>query len=314
MPSDTSKSCARAGFAELRHERGRLELEARQHLPAVARAGAPPGVLALERRRPTRPNGPGPSGCQSRVAGADNQRRRRTREVPGSRFPVQRFGVPGSGSRPTPKPCPTSRGSYSTPVLFHASWTDTHLVRTQCTGRGQSKMLEILSQQIGTSWEIRRSRMSPAAHYRTRITGPGSRAHGQSHGRNVYAFPEIVAACGGRALGRCGRCDGSNHQRHDFRPRRRPAGARPAGGHGQRDVAEPAGRPRRPSRRRTATTSCRACRRGHTRSSFELSGFETGHEDGHAGAHADRSRSMRSWVRRHLERNRQRRRQARPTC
>src|SRR5207342_3473437 len=36
---------ARARFAKLRYERGRLELEAREHLPAVARTGAPPGVL-----------------------------------------------------------------------------------------------------------------------------------------------------------------------------------------------------------------------------------------------------------------------------
>src|SRR4249919_1424222 len=38
-------------------------------------------------------------------------------------------------------------------------------------------------------------------------------------GRIVYAFPEIVAARGGRALGRRGGCDGSNDQRHAIRPR-----------------------------------------------------------------------------------------------
>ena len=62
----------RARFAESFDERGRLELESRQDLPAIARAGTPADAFALEHDDGRTGMGELACGRQARVAGANN--------------------------------------------------------------------------------------------------------------------------------------------------------------------------------------------------------------------------------------------------
>ena len=82
---------ARAGFAEPRDERLRIELHPGEHLPAVPRARAPSDVLPLEHdhgragartcRAAARPVYPAPTIATSTRAGSAGRRRRRTHEL-----------------------------------------------------------------------------------------------------------------------------------------------------------------------------------------------------------------------------------------
>jgi hypothetical protein len=63
----------RARFAESFDERGRLELESRQYLPAIARAGTPADAFTLEHDDGRAGMGELACGRQARVAGANNR-------------------------------------------------------------------------------------------------------------------------------------------------------------------------------------------------------------------------------------------------
>ena len=78
-----------AGFAVACHERRRIELEARENLSAVSRAGSPAGALALEHDDRRARTGQLPRGREPCVAGADD----------GDVKTRSRFKVQGSGFR-----------------------------------------------------------------------------------------------------------------------------------------------------------------------------------------------------------------------
>ncbi len=125
---------------------------------------------------------------------------------------------------------------------------------------------------------------------------------------DVYEIREIVAADRGRALGPRGRRDGPNHQRHDFRTRRRmPQGLALPG------VTVNATSPNLQGVRTVVTTEngdyvLSLLPSGTYTVSFELSGFQTGQQDRRARADAECSRSTRTMGPAAHHGNRQRRR------